>query len=275
MRAAEASQALAPPFMGGLLPLVIVTLAIAVLTLVWALALRRRERELADKDRHLHQLMSAVSHELRTPLNFITGFASILQDELAGPLTAEQHRHLGKILLGADQLTALINQILDYTRLESGQFQLARRAVEPETVIREALENLEPVARQKRIDLRVTLEARGPVMLDPDRLTQVLYNLVSNAIKFTPPRGTVEVLARTRSDQLEIEVVDSGIGISAEDLEVVFTAYYRTEAGARMSQGTGLGLAITRALVEAHGGTIQASSRPGEGSRFVLSLPLV
>jgi signal transduction histidine kinase len=274
MHVTETSLAFPPWMNWGIVPFVALTMASAVMTLVWALALRRQARELNRKDRHLHQLMSAVSHELRTPLSFITGFASILQDELAGPLNAEQHRHMGKILLGADQLTSLINQLLDYTRLESGQFQLYPSMVDAPDVIRKALENLEPIARQKRIELRISAADADPVLIDPERLTQILYNLASNAIKFTPPHGMVEVLTRTHLDVLEIEVRDTGIGIPAEDLTQVFTAYYRTVAGARMSQGTGLGLAITRSMIEAQGGTIQATSQPGKGTTFRIRIPV-
>lgn len=235
-------------------------------------------KELKEVDRLKGNFLSAISHELRTPLNFITGFASILDEEVAGELTPEQHRYLAKILMGAEQLISLINNLLDYTRMEAGRFAIFRRPTQYADLVRAALDNLRPMAEQKDLHLAEDLREMPVLNVDPDRLTQILYNLIFNAIKFTPPGGRICVRAYPQGQSIVTEVQDTGIGISQEDLPKVFTRFFQADevstGSGRQTKGTGLGMAITKGLVEAHGGSIEVESELGAGSTFRFTLPM-
>lgn len=235
-------------------------------------------KELKEVDRLKGDFLSAISHELRTPLNFITGFASVLDDEVAGPLTPEQHRYMAKILMGAEQLISLINNLLDYTRMEAGRFSIACRPIQYLEWLRTALENMRPIAEHRGLHLKEDLGELPLLYADPERLTQILYNLLSNALKFTPPGGTVWLRAHVRGNEVVTEVADTGIGIGEADLRKVFSRFFQAEqvstGSGQQTKGTGLGLAITKGLVEAHGGHIEVESELGKGTTFRFTLPL-
>ncbi len=238
----------------------------------------RELKELKEVDRLKSDFLSAISHELRTPLNFITGFGSVLDDEVAGPLTPEQHRYMRKILMGAEQLISLINNLLDFTRMEAGRFTILRRPTRYPELVRAAVDNLRQVAQQKGLDLSEELGELPVVQVDPDRVTQVLYNLLFNAIKFTEPGGAIRVRAYARPDAVVTEVIDTGIGIGPDDLPKVFTKFFQADevstGKGRQTKGTGLGMAITKGLVEAHGGCIEVESELGKGTTVRFTLPL-
>ncbi len=222
------------------------------------------------------QFISILSHELRTPINAIMGFGSILDDEVAGALTEQQHQYLRKILLGAESLLYLVNDLLDMSRIQAGKFSLERYPMQLATLTSEVCERLSPLADQKNLELRSEVPGDLPeVVADAQRIGQVLLNLINNAIKFTPPGGTIRVRASVTGNSIRVEVVDTGIGISAQDLPRLFRPFTQLDmSSTRAAGGTGLGLSISKALVEAHGGKIGVESELGEGSTFWFTLPL-
>lgn len=222
------------------------------------------------------QFLGIISHELRTPINAIMGFGSILDDEVAGPLTETQHQYLGKMLNGATALLSLVNDLLDMTRMKAGKFQISRQCMSLPTVVNEVVANLRPLAEQKRQTLEFQVPADlPPVLADEQRVTQILVNLVNNAIKFTPAEGRITVRAALEGASVRCEVVDNGPGIAPKDVSRLFKEFGQLDmSGTRTSGGTGLGLSISKALVEAHGGTIGVDTELGKGSTFWFTLPL-
>ena len=231
--------------------------------------------QLHEIDRLKDEFLSVISHELRTPLNFITGFASTLDDEVQGPLNPAQHEALGKILNGADRMLKLVDDLLDFAKIQSGHLDLGREAVPYAAVVAEVLGLLKPLGERKGLEIASEVPPDLVAWLDPDRVSQVLTNLVGNAIKFTPPGGRVVVRAAARGASLLTEVVDTGQGIGPEHREKLFRRFQQVDmSNTRQASGTGLGLAISKGLVEAHGGEIGVESTLGEGSTFWFRLPL-
>jgi len=235
----------------------------------------RNAREAAEAaNRMKDEFLAVVSHELRTPLNAILGWASLL-DPSSDAKTLE--RGLTTIRRNATVQARLIEDILDISRIITGKLQLRSVAVPVATFVEAAIESVRHAATAKAITLDVVIaEDAGSIVGDADRLQQVVWNLVSNAVKFTPPRGKVEVRARRESGALEIVVRDTGGGIPADLLPHVFERFRQGDATkTRAHGGLGLGLAIVRHLVELHGGTVQATSAGvGRGSQFTVSLPI-
>jgi signal transduction histidine kinase len=240
------------------------------------------ERMQHDQIEHLRQIdtlkdefLSVISHELRTPLNFIMGFASILQDEVAGPLTQEQHGYLDRILNGTDRMLLLVNDLLDFAKIQAGEFELFPRPVPYGELVDEVLNTLKPLSDHKGIDMQAFVPPDLLADCDPQRVIQVLTNLVSNAIKFTPEDGVVQVSARVEEGMVVTEVEDTGIGIAGENIEKLFKRFRQLDMSrTREVGGTGLGLVIAKALVEAHGGSITAASQGlGRGATFRFTLP--
>lgn len=223
------------------------------------------------------QFLSILSHELRTPINIITGFGSILDDEIPGPLSSEQHEFLRKMLGAADSLLKLVNDLLDMTRIQAGRFQLFVETMDFAQVVRSVIQNLTPLANQKHQKLIDAVSANIPMMQgDAQRIGQVLSNLIGNAIKFTQDGGTIEIRARVEGSNLVCEVADNGMGIAPENLPKLFQRFSQLDmSNTRRIGGTGLGLSISKALIEAHGGTISASS-PGLnlGTTLRFTLPI-
>jgi PAS domain S-box-containing protein len=230
---------------------------------------------LQQVDRMKDQFLSILSHELRTPLNAVLGFASILDDELMGPLNPNQHHFLGKIMNGTEVLLALINDLLDMSRIQAGKFALQPAPMDMAAVVREAVDQLAVLADRKGHTL--TLEVPPglpPITADAQRVKQVLINLVGNAIKFTPEGGRIVVRVAETPTHLCLQVEDNGIGISPDDLARLFHPFTQVDdSNTRAAGGTGLGLSISRALVEAHGGALNVESEPGRGSTFWFTLP--
>jgi PAS domain S-box-containing protein len=235
--------------------------------------------QLRQVDRLKDQFLSILSHELRTPLNAILGFASILDDELAGPLNDNQHHYMEKILGGTEVLLALINDLLDMSRIQAGKFSLVPAPMAVGDAIRQTTEHLGALIERKRHSLVAEVPADLPVLVaDEQRVVQMLVNLVGNAIKFTPEGGTIRVTAEVTGDGpdpcLRVAVIDTGIGISAADQARLFQPFTQLDgSNTRSEGGTGLGLSIAKALVEAHGGRIGVESEPGRGSTFWFTLP--
>ncbi|MFN3431538.1 MAG: MHYT domain-containing protein [Candidatus Sericytochromatia bacterium] len=241
----------------------------------WAARLAEANARLREADRHKDEFLSVISHELRTPLNFITGFASVLDDEVPGPLNALQRTYVGKILTGADRMLLLVNDLLDAAKLQAGKFDLAPQPTEYLPVIEEVVTTLRPLADRHGLRLDALIEAEAAPFIDGPRIVQVLTNLVGNAIKFTPQGGRVTVRAFLRGDELVTQVMDTGRGISPENIPRLFQRFQQLDMSAtRDAGGTGLGLTICKALVEAHGGAIGVLSEPGRGSTFWFTLPM-
>ncbi|MBM3266699.1 MAG: sensor histidine kinase [Candidatus Sericytochromatia bacterium] len=240
----------------------------------------REEREaqaeaaaLKEVDHLRRQFVNAVSHELRIPLTSIVGFAEFLEDEIGGPLTEKQSEFVGQIRRSALRLAGIVDDLLDYARIEAGTFALRREAADLRAKVGEIVESMRPQAQEARLALDADLPAEAMVLdMDPHRIGQVLTNLIGNAIKFTPAGGVVKVALRPADGRARVEVADTGPGIAPEDLAKLFKPFSQLEAG-RKAGGTGLGLSIAKAFVEGHGGQIGVDSRPGAGSVFWFTLP--
>ena len=236
--------------------------------------LDEKSRELETASRHKSQFLANMSHELRTPLNAILGFSQLLRGEVYGDLNAKQEEYLDDILTSANHLLALINDILDLSKVEAGQIELD---VAPFS-LREALERGVVMVRERatKDGVRVALEAYPEADIvsgDERRVRQVIFNLLSNAVKFTPKGGTVDVSAVRVNGEVQVSVADTGPGIAPEDHDRIFEEFQQTDAGAAQREGTGLGLALSKRLVELHGGRIWVDSELGKGSTFVFTLP--
>lgn len=229
-----------------------------------------------EANRLKDEFLATVSHELRTPLNAIIGWVALLR---LGKLDKEQiARAFETIERNARAQSQLIDDLLDVSRIMSGKVRLSVRPVDLQSVIEEAIETVRPAADARTIHLSSVLDAdTGSVSGDPDRLRQVVWNLLTNAIKFTPKGGEVQVRLERVNSHLEISVTDSGEGISADFLPHVFERFRQEDSTSRRSHGgLGLGLAIVRHLTELHGGRVTADSRgPGLGAKFTILLPVL
>jgi len=236
--------------------------------------LELRNREVEKANRLKSNFLATMSHELRTPLNAIIGFSDLLARETAGPLTQKQDRYVGHVKESSRHLLALIDDILDLSKIEAGRLELKYENFQLSVAADEVLSALRPLAAGKQIELESELSAELTVQADRVRLKQVLCNLLSNAIKFTPQEGTVRLVARSEESGLCVSVIDTGIGIPREEQESIFEPFHQVPAPMQsICQGTGLGLSITKLLVEQHGGRIWVGSEPAKGSQFHFTLP--
>jgi len=237
--------------------------------------LSRKGSQLEVASRHKSAFLANMSHELRTPLNAMIGFSQVLRQRLFGPLNTKQEEYLDDILESGNHLLDLINDVLDLSKVEAGQVKLDVATFS----LREALERGVVMVRERATENEVllSLELAADVDLvdgDERRVQQVVFNLLANAVKFTPRGGSVVVASARKNGEVLVSVTDTGPGIAAADSERIFEEFQQTEVGVRQREGTGLGLALSRRLVELHRGRIWVESRPGHGSRFVFTLPL-
>ena len=247
--------------------------------------LRRKNLELEEQNRRVEkanrtksEFLANMSHELRTPLNGIIGFAELMANGKAGPVSPNHQEFLEDILASARHLHQLINDVLDLAKVEAGKLEFRVEALDLPRQVGEVRDVLRAVADNKRIRVALDLDP-GLTGLkgDPARLKQILYNFLSNALKFTPEEGQVRIRCRPEGElAFALDVEDTGIGIKPADLGRLFVAFQQLDSSStRHYQGTGLGLALTRRLVEACGGTVKVRSVPGEGSVFTAVLPRV
>jgi signal transduction histidine kinase/CheY-like chemotaxis protein len=231
-------------------------------------------RDLRKLDEMKSEFISTVSHELRTPLTSIGGYVKLLAAGDAGPVAPTQAEFLQIVDANVARLTALINDILDVEKMESGKVQLVREPVDLAPLLKECRDTLGVMAQQKGLELRARIPGRiRPVSGDRARLFQVFTNLLSNAVKYTR-QGYVELEAEERDFAVVVRVRDTGVGLSPQEQERLFQKFYRTRSGLTSREGgSGLGLVIARGMVEAHGGSIAVESQPGEGTVFTVSLP--
>ena len=230
--------------------------------------------ELQRANQHKAEFLANMSHELRTPLNSILGFSQLLLEGDGGVLTRDQRQDVDIIAQNGQHLLALINDLLDISKLEAGKAQLHRGEVDVEPLISECVESVSSLAKTKKLELSSSVSPEvGRVFADGPKLKQVLLNLLGNAIKFTES-GSVRVTAERQGAELLISVRDTGIGVPAEDAERIFESFQQGNSGiSGKYQGTGLGLAISQRLVEMHGGRIWVKSTPGHGSTFTFTIP--
>ena len=265
--------------------------------------LREQNIELEHASRMKSAFLATMSHELRTPLNAIIGFSEALKDGLVGPTSADQHETLGDIFGSAHHLLALINDILDLSKVEAGMMELELEPVDVARLLASSLTIVREKAAARQIKLDLAIDAHlSTQLLDLRKTKQIMYNLLSNAVKFSHPGGCVTVRARhvgakevgclpgawpvqrlvpaqqaqgVHHQYLEICVSDRGIGIAPDDMATLFQAFVQIDSSlARKFAGTGLGLAMVRQLSELHGGAVAVASRVGEGARFAVWLPV-
>jgi GAF domain-containing protein len=239
-------------------------------------------REIEDKSRqleiasqHKSEFLANMSHELRTPLNAIIGFSEVLNEKMFGEINDKQAEYLSDILESGRHLLSLINDILDLSKIEAGRMELEPSEFDLPSAIENTLILVRERAQRRAITLRRTVDERvGTIRADERKVKQVLLNLLSNALKFTPEGGQIDVIACVQNGVAEISVKDTGVGIAAEDQEAVFEEFRQVGMVSKKVEGTGLGLAISRKFIELHGGKIWVKSEPGAGATFTFTLPL-
>jgi signal transduction histidine kinase len=246
--------------------------------------LRETNLRLLAADRSKNQFLANMSHELRTPLNSIIGFSSVLIDATRGLLLPRLHRFLENIHAAGNHLLALINDILDLSKIEAGKMELRADTFDLHETIAAVERVMKGFAAEAKVQIVASIDPTLPnVRLDEGRLKQILFNLLSNAVKFSPHGGVVSITCRFVAkdysplgfDTVRVDVTDQGIGIPSDELQRIFVEFYQTEQGRRSRNGgTGLGLSLTRNFVELHHGRIEVKSKPAEGSTFTLYLPV-
>jgi signal transduction histidine kinase len=226
---------------------------------------------LREIDEMKEKFYATVSHELQSPLNAMSEAIRLIEAKTDGPLTEKQERLIAIFHKGCERLLRLVNDVLDLSRVDAGMLPVERRWFGVDAAVKRAIDELQPQAEQRGIALRMEVGPGSERMFgDEDRIMQVVVNLVSNALRFTPPSGSVTVRLQHADSEIRIQVEDTGIGIPAALLPLVFDRFRQAHSG---KGGTGLGLAIVKSLVEAHEGQVMAASQEGKGSRFTVSLP--
>jgi len=225
------------------------------------------------------EFVSLVSHELRTPMTSILGYSEMLLKGMVGSLAPQQHEFVEAIARSVNRMQILVNDLTDISRIETGRLMLKSRAISFKGTFEEARQLLQDRLEEKQQSFISDIWERLPmIQADPDRLTQILVNLIGNAIKYTPYQGTIAVrtwLPPEDPGYIRCAISDTGIGISAENQLRLFTKFYRADdAAVREQPGTGLGLAITKNLIEMHGGRIWLESAAGKGSTFFFTMPI-
>jgi len=237
--------------------------------------IEEKSRQLELASQHKSEFLANMSHELRTPLNAIIGFSEVLTERMFGDLNEKQEEYLKDIYTSGTHLLSLINDILDLSKIEAGRMELELTDFHLPQAIDNALTLVRERAGRRGIALQQSVEEHlGEIRGDERKVKQVLLNILSNALKFTPVGGRVEVLARVVDSMAEISVTDTGVGIAPEDQEAVFEEFRQVGTAEKKVEGTGLGLALCRKFVELHGGRIGVTSQVGVGSTFTFTIPV-
>jgi signal transduction histidine kinase/CheY-like chemotaxis protein len=237
-------------------------------------ALQATNTELLKSSKAKSEFLARVSHDLRQPLNAVVGFTDLILLQDGEPLSSSQRRYLGHVVTAAQQIVRLTSDLLDLSRLEAGRLEIRPEPCDVALLLQEMLAHFRTQPQAGRVSL--TLEIASPLgklMVDQARLQQILYNLVSNAFKFTPDGGLITVTARQIGPMIELSVRDTGVGVPLDDQRRIFEAYEQAGTTDIRQNGVGLGLAIAKRLVELHGGHISVESAPSQGSTFVVRLP--
>ena len=238
--------------------------------------LAEQTRKAEESSRLKSEFLANMSHELRTPLNGIIGFSELLADGKGGQLTERQQRFLNNILVSSRHLLHLINDLLDLAKVEAGRLELHPEPISARLLVSEVIESVRALAESKQIHLSASVaDTADDLFLDPQRFRQVIYNYLSNAIKFTPEHGKVHVeVTQEDSAGIRVDVTDTGIGIAPEHVATLFQRFHQLDSGpAKRYAGTGLGLALVKKLVEQQNGRVEVESTAGEGSRFSVVFP--
>jgi PAS domain S-box-containing protein len=238
--------------------------------------LEEQNKRIQEANRLKSEFVANMSHELRTPLNSVIGFAELMASGKVGPISEPHREYLGDILNSSKHLLQLINDVLDLAKVESGKIEIRPEPIDPTRIVAEVRDILRGLAGERRTKVDIEVDpSLTDLVLDPPKLKQVLYNYLSNAIKFTPEGGRVTVLVVAQgATHVRIEVADTGIGVRQEDLHRLFVEFQQLDAStSKKYAGTGLGLAVTKRVVEAQGGTVEVRSRFGRGSTFSAILP--
>jgi PAS domain S-box-containing protein len=238
--------------------------------------LEEQNKRMQEANRLKSEFVANMSHELRTPLNSIIGFAELMHKGKVGPMADDHREYLSDILTSSRHLLQLINDVLDLAKVESGKIEFRPEPIEVQKVVSEVRDILRGLAAEKRTRIEILVDPElTDVFLDPSKLKQVLYNYLSNAIKFTPDGGQVTVrVGRQGPDQLRFDVEDTGIGVRPEDIHRLFIEFQQLDSSmSKRYAGTGLGLALTKRIVEAQGGSVAVESVPQRGSTFSAILP--
>ncbi len=221
--------------------------------------------------------VSMVSHELRTPLNSVQGFVDLLLQGYMGPLNEEQQKYLGYVQDGVQQLVSSVEDILLLTRSDSGQFEIKQEEIDFAYLLKQVVTTLQPQARKTGVKIIEEIQATAPLIYaDPQRMKQVLNNLVMNALKFTPQGGTVTIRIRQYNERFAVvSIADSGYGVPIEDRPHIFERFYQSNHSQQSKMGGyGLGLSIVKLIIEQHGGEIHFESVTGKGTTFFFTVPL-
>lgn len=235
--------------------------------------LEKANQELERASHHKSEFLNMVSHDFKTPLTSIITFTELLLDHAAGQINQEQKEYLEDVLESSGRLLTMVNDLLDLSRLEAGRIKLFCEVLDMRDLVKDAERTMRPLAEKKGVSLSVDMRTDLPlVRADALRVTQVLLNLLGNAVKFTPAGGSARVYAQEDGGYLQVAVEDTGIGIAPDEQEAVFEAF--RQSGKERPEGSGLGLALAKSLVELHGGRIWLKSEPGRGSTFYFTLPL-
>jgi signal transduction histidine kinase len=236
-----------------------------------------KSRQLEVANKHKSEFLANMSHELRTPLNAIIGFSEVLLEKMFGEINAKQQDYLSDIHSSGRHLLALINDILDLSKIEAGRMELEPSDFDVPTALQNAMTLVRERAQRHGIALSLQIDpAVRELRADERKFKQILVNLLSNAVKFTPDGGRVALRARPVESGLEVSVSDTGIGIAPEDQEKVFEEFRQVGGDYKTKQeGTGLGLALARRFVELHGGVIGVQSELGKGATFTFTIPWV
>ena len=234
------------------------------------------KKDTESANRVKNRFIMNMSHELRTPLNSVIGFADLLLEGAFGPLNTRQSKYVNNILISGRNLLEIINNLVDISRLENGDRSLNYEDIDITSLIGDVRKSLLSSASGKKIAIELKIEpVIGNIQADRTKLRQILYNLISNAIKFTPEKGKVTIKAYKKEDMLEINILDNGIGLSEEDRERIFTPFLNADTSSTMRyNGAGLGLHIVKNFTDMHGGKIKVDSEPGKGSMFTVTLPI-
>ncbi|MDZ7705116.1 MAG: ATP-binding protein [Trueperaceae bacterium] len=236
---------------------------------------KEAERAIAEASRRKSEFLATMSHELRTPLTSILGFSEVLIEGFFGPLNDKQRAYLGDILTSGQHLLSLINDVLDLSKIEAGRLELEPETLSATDIARGSLGVVQERAQKHDLSLRTELpDTPATLVADPRKLKQMLYNYLSNAVKFTPKGGSIVLHVEDAADEVRFEVTDTGIGIAPEDHAKLFRAFSQVDSSlTRNYEGTGLGLSLVKQLAELHGGRVWVRSVFGEGSTFGFALP--
>jgi signal transduction histidine kinase len=252
----------------------IVWFAFFAVRLVRRIEKQNVELQLADVEKD--DFIGTVSHELRTPLTSMSGYVELLLEDDADPLTRQQRDFLATVQRGSLRLERLINDLLLMAQVHAGRLDIQKNSTDLVEIVRQTVESAQAHAGRKALQLSLTAPS-DPIFIEGDdvRLSQALDNVISNAIKFTPEDGRIDVMLTQRDGRVSVTVADTGMGMTAGDIDRLFERFFRADsARAKGIQGTGLGMSIVKAIVEAHDGTITVTSQPNVGTSFGISLPV-